>query len=97
MKSADFQIRAFLLVFEGPMSSLVFTHFRNDGFGWICGSCEEKSPPSTSGGSRSRLMREGEAESKNPTLSSEAIAKWADRENKILTCPRCGTTEQAAK
>jgi len=67
-------------------------HFYNAGFGWICRRCDavlkdDDTPPP------SRLMREGEAESKNPRLSNEALARWADRERTILECPRCGTRQ----
>ncbi len=42
-------------------------------------------------------MREGEAESKQPKLSNLALAKWADAAQRILSCPRCGTSELADK
>jgi hypothetical protein len=67
-------------------------HFHNSGFGWICRKCEVEStlePEST----QSRLMREGEAESKNPQLSNRSLARWADRERTTLECPHCGTIE----
>jgi hypothetical protein len=66
--------------------------FYNDGFGWICRQCEielSRQPDAT----HSRLLREGEAESKNPSLSNQALAKWADAEQRTLLCPRCGITE----
>ena len=66
--------------------------FYNEGFGWICRQCErELTVPTT--GEPSRLLREGEAEGKNPRLSSQALAKWADAAQRILVCPRCGITE----
>ncbi len=71
--------------------------FYNDGFGWICKHCEReleaqnKRPKPK----RSRLMREGEAESKTPVFSNQAMAKWADKAQRILMCPRCGITELA--
>jgi hypothetical protein len=68
-------------------------HFYNAGFGWVCRKCESKSK--AEGNSLpSRLMREGEAETKNPHLSNAALARWADREHTKLECPRCGVTEQ---
>ena len=42
-------------------------------------------------------MREGEAESKDPALANPALAKWADPEQRILVCPRCGITEPVEK
>lgn len=72
--------------------------FYNDGFGWVCRPCERefvlKAEPEVS---HSRLMREGEAESKNPRLSNAALAKWLDPAERILVCPRCGITESADK
>ena len=70
--------------------------FYNEGFGWICRHCKRE----IVGGSTeetSRLMREGEAESKAPSLSTDALAKWADPARTILMCPRCGITEMVEK
>ena len=47
--------------------------------------------------SHSRLLSEGESESKNPALSNKALAKWSDPARRILECPRCGITELADK
>lgn len=70
--------------------------FYNDGFGWVCRQCDrELQPKQIDEGSR--LLREGEAESKNPTLANPALAKWADAEHRTLTCPRCGITEPAER
>lgn len=46
--------------------------FYNDGFGWICKSCERelKREEKVSDDKLSRLMSEGEAESKQPKLSN---------------------------
>ncbi|MBA3335003.1 MAG: hypothetical protein H0T08_05255 [Acidobacteria bacterium] len=73
--------------------------FYNDGFGWICRQCERESieQGNSPEQKQSRLMREGEAESKQPKLSSLALAKWADVAQRTLTCPRCGITELADK
>jgi len=66
--------------------------FQNDGFGWYCRQCERemavRKPKK-----KSRLLSEGEAESKTPDLSTEALAKWDDATRTRLTCPRCGITE----
>lgn len=77
------------------MGVLRFTKFKNDGFGWACLNCAVPADEDESDTGRSRLMREGESESKNPTLSSTALAKWADRDERILECPRCGAREKA--
>jgi hypothetical protein len=67
-------------------------HFYNDGFGWICRKCEsELTAPEDD--HPSRLLREGEAESKNPHLSNQALARWADRDHSALECPRCGVKQ----
>ena len=73
--------------------------FYNDGFGWSCKHCERelKSQNKVSDQTHSRLMREGEAESKQPQLSNPALAKWADKVHRTLMCPRCGITELAEK
>lgn len=72
--------------------------FYNDGFGWICRACE-RDLKSAQGGSEkhSRVFREGEAESKSPELANIALAKWTDKTQRFLTCPRCGITEPVEK
>lgn len=73
--------------------------FYNDGFGWVCRQCElELSASETPDeASRSRLLREGEAEGKHPKLSHLALARWADLTRRTLMCPRCGITELVDK
>ncbi len=71
--------------------------FYNDGFGWICRHCERELKAQKKAEKHSRLMREGEAESKNPRLSISALAKWFDPAQRTLICPRCGITELADK
>jgi len=68
-------------------------NFYKSDFGWICKNCEEKSK-NKSGGKHSRLMREGEAESKTPKLTTSALAKWTDAGRQTLICPNCKTTEK---
>ena len=70
--------------------------FYNEGFGWVCRRCEAEAGAANADGSvSSRLMREGESESKRPVLSTRALAKWSDETRTALTCPRCGITEKA--
>jgi hypothetical protein len=71
--------------------------FYNEGFGWICRVCEGELKGQDETDTHSRLLREGEAESKNPRLSNSALAKWADNEHRALMCPRCGIRESVDK
>ena len=67
--------------------------FYNAGFGWICRQCERELTPKKNSSSHSRMFREGESENKQPAMSNLALAKWADKAHRTLTCPRCGITE----
>ncbi len=71
--------------------------FYNDGFGWICLACEGELKLQNETAKHSRLMSEGEAESKNPRFSNSALAKWADQEHRTLMCPQCGIKESVDK
>ena len=81
------------------MNRIELNDFYNEGLGWICKHCErelnEREKPAEQ--IESRLMREGEAESKTPEISTKALAKWADLAQRTLICPRCGITELADK
>jgi hypothetical protein len=81
------------------MEKLELKDFYNDGFGWICKHCEHelKTEANISDKKISRLMTEGEAESKQPKLSNVAMAKWADAERQTLICPRCAISESVGK
>jgi hypothetical protein len=70
--------------------------FYNDGFGWACRQCsmEISAPPAAT---HSRMFTEGEAESKGPKLTNFALAKWTDKTQEYLVCPRCGVTEKVDK
>ena len=68
-------------------------HFSNSGFGWICKICEREIETDKKITEHSRLMREGESESKTPRFSNSALAKWSDENHKILICPRCEIIE----
>ncbi|HEV8593823.1 MAG TPA: hypothetical protein VGQ55_17095 [Pyrinomonadaceae bacterium] len=72
------------------------TDFYNAGFGWICRHCERELAGKQTD-TTPRLLREGEVESKQPILSTQALAKWADPVGRILVCPRCGITESTEK
>ena len=81
------------------MEKIELNDFYNDGFGWICKHCERelKQDKESAIPLHSRLMREGEAESKQPVMANRALAKWADLSQRTLICPRCGIAELADK
>jgi hypothetical protein len=68
--------------------------FYNEGFGWICRECERELSTPSDEAQHSRIMREGEGETR---LSNSAMAKWADMLHETLICPRCGITERVDK
>lgn len=72
--------------------------FINDGRGWECIRCrdedaskleadDDESEPSSN--ALPRFFREGEAEEREPRLSSSARARWKDDTRRVLVCPRC--------
>ena len=72
--------------------------FYNDGTGWICRHCESELKPTVSSSQKhSRAFLEGEAESKSPELAHRALAKWMDKTQMRLICPRCGVVEAVEK
>ena len=72
--------------------------FYNDGTGWVCRHCElELTRVDETPSGLSRAFREGEVESKTPTLANAALAKWLDKTRQVLICPRCGITEPVEK
>jgi hypothetical protein len=78
------------------MPAVEYIEFYSDGFGFVCRRCENelKSLTAEKPPCRSRFMREGEAESKTPEMSNGALAKWMDKAQTMLICPRCGITEK---
>ncbi len=66
--------------------------FYNKGFGWVCKNCETKFVDKND--VKSRLMTEGEAESKQPVFSNKAMAKWTNDEQNTLICPICEMSEK---
>ncbi|MBV9209666.1 MAG: hypothetical protein JOZ52_03500 [Acidobacteria bacterium] len=73
-------------------------HFINQGYGWLCKHClsETETRASQSVG-RARFFTEGEAEDKEPRLSSTALARWRDATRTTLFCPRCEVEEMVNK
>lgn len=73
-------------------------HFINPGYGWMCKHCAaEDEAGTTEGVGRARFFTEGEAESKEPALSTPALARWRDHTRRTLYCPRCGVEESVDK
>ncbi|HYH84004.1 MAG TPA: hypothetical protein VEX60_00890 [Pyrinomonadaceae bacterium] len=74
-------------------------NFVNEGYGWACKRCgEEKTEQaSSSEPSLARFFREGEAEEREPRLSTRALARWKDETQRTLQCPRCGVEENVSE
>jgi rubrerythrin len=74
-------------------------HFINSGYGWVCKHCypEVDAPASNDDNARARFHTEGEAEDKEATLSTHALARWRDASRRTLICPRCGIEEMVGK
>jgi hypothetical protein len=75
-------------------------HFINTGFGWVCKHCSpaaSEARPGVSTTERARFFTEGEAEEKEPALSTPTLARWRDSTRRILVCPRCGIEEMISK
>lgn len=76
-------------------------HFVNPGYGWMCKHCmAEDEARVAEGGARrprARFFTEGEAETKEPALSTPALARWRDAARRTLYCPRCGVEELVSK
>ena len=71
-------------------------HFVNNGYGWTCRRCrrEETTARVPVNGARARFFSEGEAEEREPKLSSHALARWRDESHQELVCPKCGVVEK---
>ena len=69
-------------------------HFINEGFGWVCKHCSRETKARVNEKStRARFFTEGEAEEKEPVLSTHALARWTTPARHTLACPRCGIEE----
>lgn len=73
-------------------------HFINEGFGWQCKHCSaERQARVNQQNTRARFFSEGEAEEKEPRLSTSALARWTSPARHSLCCPRCGIEERVDK
>lgn len=72
-------------------------HFTNPGYGWMCKHCLAEEGALHEGAGRARFFTEGEAETKEPALSTPALARWRDAARRTLYCPRCGIEEAVSK
>ena len=73
-------------------------HFINEGFGWVCKHCSAKQEARVNEqNTRARFFTEGEAEEKEPALSTPALARWTNAARRSLFCPRCGIEEMVNK
>ena len=74
-------------------------HFINYGYGWMCKHClaEMEEAGAVQELERARFFIEGEAETKEPALSTPALARWRDAARSTLYCPRCGVEELVSK
>ena len=82
-------------------------HFVKERFGWVCRRCRDaarrgeaadiedtgRRAPLDVG--RARFFHEGEAETKDPQLSTRGLARRRDAEGgrRVLFCPDCGAEE----
>jgi hypothetical protein len=73
-------------------------HFINNGYGWTCRRCQREETTAArvpaKSGARARFFSEGEAEEREPKLSTHALARWRDESHQELVCPKCGMTEK---
>jgi len=73
-------------------------HFINTGYGWLCKHCQTEIETRVGlNEGRARFFSEGEAEDKEPTLSTQALARWRDASRQALYCPDCGIEETVNK
>jgi hypothetical protein len=72
-------------------------HFINNGYGWVCKHCSAQESRPEDDNARARFLREGEAEEKEPVLSTTALARWRDVSRQTLVCPRCSIEESINK
>jgi hypothetical protein len=73
-------------------------HFVNNGYGWTCRHCQiEETARVPEKSARARFFSEGEAEEREPKLSSIARARWRDESRQVLVCSGCGVEEKVGR
>lgn len=73
-------------------------NFINPGYGWLCKHCDREVGTRVDPiRGRARFFAEGEAEEKEPSLSTPAMARWRDASRQTLFCPICGVEERVDK
>ncbi|HUQ30742.1 MAG TPA: hypothetical protein VM095_01425 [Pyrinomonadaceae bacterium] len=78
--------------------ALEIDHFINEGFGWVCKHCSANVEARADvEAARARFFTEGEAEEKEPRLSTTALARWTNASHRALSCPSCGIEEMIDK
>lgn len=94
-----FLYRHLIPVIRHLLSAMEIDHFINPGYGWMCKHCagETEAGAADEVRGRARFFTEGEAESKEPALSTPALARWRDAARSTLYCPRCGVEELVSK
>ena len=71
--------------------------FKYTVFGWICLRCSESAGSDDGeGAGLARFFSEGEAEEKDPGISTRGLARWRDASRQILFCPDCHTEERVS-
>jgi hypothetical protein len=77
-------------------------HFIKERFGWVCRRCRDAASHAATDDTerasqtegRARFFREGEAEEREPHLSTRALARRREADGgRILFCPNCGAEE----
>ena len=80
------------------LTPMEIEHFINEGFGWVCKHCSAVNAARAGENlARARFFSEGEAEEKEPKLSTPALARWTSPSRRALVCPRCGIEEVVDK
>jgi hypothetical protein len=87
-----------ILKLTSDIFAMELDRFINLGYGWICKQCgPNQETRAKDDVARARFFSEGEAEQKEPALSSTGLARWRDASRQVLYCPVCGVEELVDK